>query len=232
MARNVYSTPSPKRLCFGLLGPIALAVAIVAVALFLFDSAFGTAIAQERMTASQTSDAQTPVSTPASQWHKGEMPFLFQTDGAWAGADYGGGTIGTHGCGPTSLSMAYIYLTGKKDKDPQSMADFSTRGGYLDQGATSWSLMTEGAQQLGLSSQELTANVGAVRTELAAGHPIICSMGPGDFTDSGHFILLTRTRSDGSVEIRDPNSAERSARYWNLDRILGQCRNLWTLQAA
>ena len=51
----------------------------------------------------------------------------------------------------------------------------------------------------------------AIREELDSGHPLICSMRPGDFTDSGHFIVIYAEEKNGFL-IRDPNSPERSAR--------------------
>ncbi len=40
---------------------------------------------------------------------------------------------------------------------------------------------------------------------LAAGVPLICAMGPGDFTGNGHFIVVTGYDGEG-FSIRDPNS--------------------------
>ena len=70
-----------------------------------------------------------------------------------------------------------------------------------------------------------------MRAALAAGKVVICSVRPGDFTTVGHFIVLAGLTNDGRVEVRDPNSTERSAQAWDLDRVLGQCANLWALSA-
>ena len=64
---------------------------------------------------------------------------------------------------------------------------------------------------------------------LERGAVVVCIMGPGDFTTSGHFIVLAGITDDGMAEVRDPNSAERSAQAWDLGRVLGQCANLWAL---
>ena len=170
-------------------------------------------------------------STPRAEWRRGEVPRLYQTDPAWAALPYAGGTIEKNGCGPTCLAMVYVDLTGRTDRGPAEMASFSERGGYVSDGMTAWALMTDGAAELGLSSQELPASAEAVRGELAAGHPVICSVGPGDFTTAGHFIVLAGLADDGTVIVRDPNSAERTARTWDLDRVLGQCLNLWSFSA-
>lgn len=168
-------------------------------------------------------------STPKDQWRRGMVPALYQTDGEWSAIPYGDGTIATHGCGPTSLSMAYVALTGKADRDPAAMAAFAEEHGYLDGGVTSWLLMSAGASELGLSSEMLPSNPEAVRDALLADHPVICSVGPGDFTTDGHFIVLVDANPDGTVTLRDPNSPERTAQTWELDRVLNQCLNLWEM---
>ena len=170
-------------------------------------------------------------STPHSQWRAGEVPYLYQTDPQWAGLPYAGGTVEKNGCGPTCLSMVYVALTGRDDLDPAAMANFSERRGYVSDGMTAWALMSDGAAELGLTSEELPATAAAVREALLAGKPVICSVGPGDFTTTGHFIVLTGLTEDGEVVVHDPNSAKRSARPWDLERVLGQCLNLWAFSA-
>ena len=167
------------------------------------------------------------VSTPRTDWRAGALPFLYQIDPQWAGHPYAGGTVEKNGCGPTCLSMVYVSLTGRDDLDPAAMADFSERGGYTTDGMTAWALMTDGAAELGLVSEELSASAGTVREALLAGRPVICSVGPGDFTTTGHFIVLSGLTENGEVIVHDPNSAERSAHPWDLERVLGQCLNLW-----
>ena len=69
-----------------------------------------------------------------------------------------------------------------------------------------WDLMTAGAKKLGLTSTEGTINNDYIRQNLTSSTPMICSMLPGDFTYSGHFIVLTGIDSKGRVVVNDPNS--------------------------
>lgn len=177
-------------------------------------------------------DGESPRSTPRSEWARGNMPFLYQTDPAWSNEPYAGSTVGIAGCGPTCLSMVYVHLTGNTDMDPASMASFSERNGFVDSGMTSWLLMSAGANMLGLASHEVPAHSSAVLDELAQGHPLICSMAPGEFTTTGHFIVLAGTDPSGKVIVHDPNSPERSDQTWKCDRILSQCSNLWAFERA
>ncbi len=57
-------------------------------------------------------------STPRSQWKAGTMPHIYQIDPAWSELPYAGGTIRQNGCGPTCLTMVYIFKTGNTDKTP------------------------------------------------------------------------------------------------------------------
>ena len=99
------------------------------------------------------------------------------------------------------------------------MAAFSEAGGYVEGGLTAWRLMTDGAAELGLSSHEVPADAGRLAAELAEGHPVICSVRPGDFTDTGHFLVVA-----------GPNSPANSARTWDVQRVLAQCANLWAFE--
>lgn len=55
---------------------------------------------------------------------EGEVPLLLQWDKRWGYDNYGDKLIGAAGCGPTCMSMAYIYLTGDTEKNPREMAEF------------------------------------------------------------------------------------------------------------
>lgn len=182
--------------------------------------------------AARAGDGSEAASTPRSQWQAGALPFLYQIDPAWSSVPYASGTIGDAGCGPTCLAMVYIALTGRDDHDPEAMAAFSESHGYLDDNLTSWRFMSEGAAELGLSSHEVPADANRLRAELKAGRPVICSVRPGDFTTKGHFIVLAGVAENGELVIHDPNSPANSARTWDIQRVLDQCRNLWAFERA
>ena len=55
-------------------------------------------------------------------------------------------------------------------------------------------------------------------------------MGPGDFTTTGHFIVLTGVDSNGDIIVHDPNSIKRSKKRWSIDDIMKQTKNLWSYQ--
>lgn len=170
-----------------------------------------------------------PVSTPRSQWTAGTMPHLYQTDPLWANKPYAGSNIRVAGCGPTSLSMVYTYLTGKTDLDPVAMASFAEEHNFAPTGATEWRFMTDGAAAIGLRSTPVAPSRASIASALDAGMPIICCLTPGDFTTVGHFLVIKGMDGRGMVEIHDPNSPYNSARRWPISQILPQIEALWAL---
>lgn len=170
-----------------------------------------------------------PVSTPRSQWTAGTMPHLYQTDPLWANKPYAGSNIRIAGCGPTSLSMVYTYLTGKTDLDPVAMASFAEEHNFAPTGATEWRFMTDGAAAIGLRSAPVAPSRASIASALDAGMPIICCLTPGDFTTVGHFLVIKGMDGRGMVEIHDPNSPYNSARRWPISQILPQIEALWAL---
>ena len=203
------------------------------------DSAAALASAQQTaqaLTAGVVDDAKTlvePASTPADQWALGQMPYLYQTDPQWSYDTYSGGRLRHYGCGPTALDMVYIALTGKTDLDPAGMASFAEKNGYAaDAQGTSWSLMTQGAAQLGLTGKQVSTSVATVKAELQSGRPVICVMNPGTFTSVGHFIVLEKLDESGQVVVHDSNSWVRSQKSWDLSLVCGEAGAAWSFTVA
>lgn len=156
-----------------------------------------------------------------------EIPHLMQWDMRWGYEEYAGSLMGISGCGPTCLSMIAIYLTKDTSLDPLYIARFAEENGYaVKNNGTQWTLMSEGAEKLGLVSEELPLDKGIMTDALSEGKPIILIMGEGDFTTSGHFIVLTSCDEEG-FSVLDPNSRARSSQKWTYERIEGQIRNIW-----
>lgn len=159
------------------------------------------------------------------------MPLLMQWDERWGYNMYSGELFGLSGCGPTCLSMVCIYLLDNAEYTPKYIAEFSESNGYYLYGSGSlWTLISVGGPQLGLDVTEIPLDENRIIRNLEAGNPIICALGPGDFTSTGHFIVLTGY-ADGMVSVNDPNSRVRSGQLWDLDQIMSQIRNLWVCQA-
>ncbi len=159
---------------------------------------------------------------------QGEIPLFLQWDERWGYQTYGNDFLALTGCGPTCLAMVRCGLSGNGIWDPYQVAVLAESEGYYVSGAgSSWDLMTEGAALLGLKASQVPFNKEQILNLLREGTPIICVMGPGDFTDYGHFIVLTGVTEDGKITLNDPNSRIRSAQTWELGDLLKQMKNLW-----
>lgn len=162
----------------------------------------------------------------------GEVPLLLQWDKRWGYNACGDSMIGLAGCGPVCLDMAYLYFTGDSAMTPREMAAFvCERGYYKENVGTKWSLWTEGVGGLGLRGEELPLDESSMQQVLDSGGLVICSMGPGDFTTDGHFILI-RGYDENGFYVNDPNRRSTSSRQWDFDTLCSQIRNLWSLYEA
>lgn len=155
------------------------------------------------------------------------IPHFMQWDERWGYFNYGSCVLGVTGCGPTCLSMVIVGLTGNSDASPAAVAKFSEQNGYYVEGdGTTWDLMTAGSASFNLSSVEVPLAEDSMTAELNAGHPLIVSLGPGDFTDYGHFIVITGYEN-GMFTINDPNSIKLSSEGWYYSTLAPQIRNIW-----
>ena len=159
----------------------------------------------------------------------GTVPLLMQWDPRWGYETYGSSYLAITGCGPTCLAMAGIALTGDENLRPDRIADFAQRSGYYASGyGSSWTLISEGAEELGLTATELPLVKKKITDALETGHPVILAMGPGDFTTAGHYIVLTAVE-DGLFRVNDPNSRKNSEKLWSYEELEPQIRNIWAM---
>ncbi|MGF0033521.1 C39 family peptidase [Bariatricus sp. SGI.154] len=158
---------------------------------------------------------------------EGQIPKLYQWDERWGYAGYGTSIVAVSGCGPTCMAMVAAGLTNDASITPAKVAAYGTEHQYIDENNdTYWRFMNEVGANWNLSCYDGQLTEDQVRAELNAGHPIICSVGPGDFTQNGHFIVLTGYK-DGSVTINDPFSRKNSSQPWVYDEIADQIKAMW-----
>jgi len=155
-----------------------------------------------------------------------EVHYYSQLDSRWKDLPYGPiDTIGSSGCGPTSLAMVVSSLT-SQIINPVQMCDWAYQNGYLCEGSGSYhSLIPEGAKHFGLTVDYANPNdPQKIIDALSSGKLIIAIMGPGHFTSSGHFMVLRGVTSEGKILIADPASKTRSEEEWDLSIILNEAR--------
>lgn len=158
------------------------------------------------------------------------VPLLMQWDQRWGYEKYAGNLFGLSGCGPTCLSMVAVYLTGDTAMTPGWMGRFASEHGYaVDGSGSAWALFSEGGKELGFDVTEIPPDEERIADNLDVNNPIVAVMGPGDFTTTGHFIVLTGYE-DGKLKVNDPNSEKNSEKLWDYDRIRSQIRDLWVFR--
>lgn len=157
------------------------------------------------------------------------VPLFLQWDFRWGYQWYGDdGVIGLTGCGPTCLSMVLYSLTRDESLTPACIAKYAEENAYYINGiGTAWSLMWDAPEHYGVKVKQPRFTESSMRQELNDGHLIICSMGKGDFTTAGHFIVVYGYDEDGFL-VNDPNCMERSGRRWPFAQLEKQIKNLWS----
>lgn len=168
----------------------------------------------------------------SSEAAQNTVPLLLQWDERWGYQEYGSGLIGWTGCGPTCMSMLALYLTGNETWNPASVAHWAEENGYYAEGSgTSWTFMSEGSAHFGLRAEELPLVKQYMINAVEEGRPVVCAMAPGDFTTTGHYIILTGYDENGFT-VNDPNSPMRSSQHWTYETLEGQISNLWAFSKA
>lgn len=157
------------------------------------------------------------------------VPLFLQWDPMWGYEKYGSDYLAVTGCGPACLAMAGYYLTGSRNMNPKDIAVFAEENGYYAPGyGSSWTLISQGSTRLGLTATELPLVEAKLVEALEAGNPVILAMGEGDFTSSGHYIVLAGVEEDG-FRVNDPNSILNSEKLWTYEQIESQIRNIWVI---
>lgn len=157
-----------------------------------------------------------------------DIPLFIQWDKRWGYRDYGGNYIGVAGCGPTCLAMVICGLNQDETINPLVMANYSAKNGYYKMGSgTSWSLMIDAPERFGINATTAYIDENTIRENLSSKTPFICSVKSGDFTYSGHFIVLVGLDKDGKVIVNDPNSRINSEKHWTIEELLPQIKAMW-----
>jgi len=174
------------------------------------------------------------LSKECEECEEGKVPLFIQWDERWGYEKYAGGLVGYTACGPTCVSMLETYFKGKCEHNPKEMVEYAVENGYEEKDlGTRWTLMTQGVRNLNLTSEEVFVKDASIREEklkeaIESGKKVICSMGPGYFTESGHFLIIA-DYDNGKVSINDPNSMKNSQTLWDFKDISSQIKMMWII---
>lgn len=159
-----------------------------------------------------------------------DFPLLLQWDPRWGYQPYGTDNIGLTGCGPTCMSMVLFYLTRDEKLTPDRIAAYSMENGYYVEGTgTAWALMEDMPMLYDIKVTKPRSSERVMKSVLDDGGIIICAMGEGDFTVSGHFIVIYGYDTKG-FKVNDPNCVVRSSKSWTFDELEPQIKNIWAYE--
>lgn len=169
-----------------------------------------------------------------------------QTDSRWAGKPYRvkgkeNSTIGGSGCGPTSAAM--LVATYKDSEEtPLTACNWSMEKGYKAVGqGTYYTFFAAYFKAHGMKCEQVPGgnsyhkkNTDADKKALAAlkaGKYVIACMGPGIWTNGGHFVLAYDYKN-GQVYINDPASSKavRAENTW--DKFQYEAKYYWIIDAS
>ena len=131
-----------------------------------------------------------------------QIPHYLQTD--YGNIPYGGGSIASSGCGPTSFAMIASYLTDTTITPADAVA-WCGNSYYMPGVGTYLSYFQAAANHFGCGSVTQTSDANQDLQALSEGHPVISSQRAGLFTSGGHFIVLRGVTADSKVLVNDPN---------------------------
>jgi hypothetical protein len=157
----------------------------------------------------------------------GPMLYYNQADPLWRDYLWGGtDTFHEYGCGPTACAMIANSFGNSTDQiTPIAMAEWAVNDHDFARGSGSYNTLIPNsltAYGLTVVSKQDSISVDTICEELRSGHLLVCLMGPGDFTDSGHFIILTALHEDGTISVADPVSLERTKTSYDPALIVSQ----------
>ncbi len=162
--------------------------------------------------------------TVISTEKSGNFIYYCQKWEAYTDIPYGSETIGTYGCGPVNVAMVVSTLTNKRI-NPVEVTALAVKWNLFVAGSgTAHSIFPKSADYYGVRMEEFTSTKESIVEKLKAGRLLICSMGEGYFSRSGHFLTLRGITPEGKILIADSNSPENTQKEWDLDYLFSQLR--------
>jgi hypothetical protein len=132
-------------------------------------------------------------------------------------------TIGYSGCGPTSMAMILAtWVDAKITPVETCKLAISLKDRTADEG-TEWEFFAHVGQKYNLDFHQ-TDSTGVAVAAIKEGAYVVCSMGPGHFTKSGHFILAWDITDNGNIRVNDPDSTSKTAQEWAQSIFIPECR--------
>ncbi|MGN0601010.1 MAG: C39 family peptidase [Oscillospiraceae bacterium] len=167
------------------------------------------------------------------------VPALYMADYRWGYEPVYEGYIKTHGCVPVSLTMAYLYLTGKDDIDPPKIAAIADSMDAWGMVGINNEQIVELCDAIGITAIEYDyspnseksgeADLDVIKNALKNGHSVMAGMVGETF--GSHAIIIRECTENGEIYINDPGSVERSEKQWSFEELKPEIYFMWDLSA-
>lgn len=175
-----------------------------------------------------------------AELNSGSVPALYMFDERWGYETIGNRNdiIKTEGCAYVSLTMAYIYLTGKGDIDPVKLGNYADNNGL--NGKISAGILIENigkiCEMIGLKGEYHNYDAEFGGTPVESIDEIAALMGEGKAlivgthgeTFGGHALVI-REIDGNMIYFNDPASEEKTAQAWNFDDIKQEIMAVWVI---
>lgn len=163
------------------------------------------------------------------------MKLVLQTDKRWKDLAYGSGnvegnTLELNGCAIVSLTMVASYLD-QKDYVPQDVLNWSKDDYYSEGEGTQWLIFSDFASEKQYQFENLGNDIQQVKDHLHQKRPVIVSVQPGLFTQTGHIMVLTGF-DNGTFWVNDPNDSQEKGhaeRWFQEEELLADAVNFWSI---
>ncbi len=169
----------------------------------------------------------------------GTFPRYRQGSGeVWSNVTYGGGTMSTSACGPTSMAIILSGLglvipgydgstlngytsPANNIMEPTETAKYCRDVGCMTSQGMAHSYPGKVMSNFGIETITLERGSAAtVLSYLEQGYVAMASTSTGFFTGGGHIIAIPGTDGNGNIAVIDPNKAERDG-FYTVDQMNG-----------
>lgn len=150
----------------------------------------------------------------------GSYVYFNQADEAW---NHSGLSIHSAGCGPSAIAVCITNLTSKW-VTPVDVASWGSQNGYYSSAGSVHEGIPAMVEHFGLQCDGAGTDYEKIKAALKNGNFVIGLMGPGYFTNGGHFITLVEIDQDDQVTVADVGSRRRSQFKYALKDVIGESK--------
>lgn len=150
---------------------------------------------------------------------------------------YGGyGSIATHGCGPTSMSI--VLSSFGQNVSPVESTNWACSNGYCTGSGSKHSLICDESNHYGLNCSEKSPFEPSDQQELvdklsSGNYLAVVLAKTGHFTSGGHFFVLTGVNDKNEITVADPGDSSKNNNSYSLDFLInptqGHVQKVWLI---